>query len=143
MSRRVMNMTKKLKEKPPEVTPDQRVGMIMGLIEEMHIDEEAVYFDDSMYVEDGSGKKIPNQTFIANLKNGINNDGVGKVDHLFEIRYFAEEAKYEPLEAWANETINFLLDAEESDDIEEIWKLYSEGMDNLQEMSKTMNIARS
>ncbi|MGG0412964.1 hypothetical protein [Peribacillus simplex] len=130
--------------KPPEVTPDQREGMIMGIISEYFGNEYSFEGDyevepDEMYVEDKNGKKIPNQTFIANLYVDIE---AHKVDALFEIRHYAELDKNKPLEDWANETINFFLDAKETDDIEEIWKLYSEGEDNIAELNKTVKLAR-
>ncbi|MFD6211247.1 hypothetical protein [Peribacillus sp. NPDC060253] len=128
--------------KPPEVTADQREGMIMGLIAEYFGNEysfEGDFEPDEMYVEDKNGKKIPNQTFIANLYVDIDSH---KVDALFEIRYYAELDKNKPLIDWANETINFYLDAKETDDIEEIWKLYSEGEDNIAELNKTVKLAR-
>ncbi|MED3788907.1 hypothetical protein P4576_17040 [Peribacillus frigoritolerans] len=130
--------------KPPEVTPDQREGMIMGIIAEYFGNEYSFEGDyevepDEMYVEDKNGKKIPNQTFIANLYVDIE---AHKVDALFEIRHYAELDKNKPLEDWANETINFFLDAKETDEIEEIWKLYSEGEDNIAELNKTVKLAR-
>jgi hypothetical protein len=130
--------------KPPEVTPDQREGMVMGIIAEYFGNEYAIEGDyevegDEMYVEDKNGKKIPNQTFIANLYVDID---AHKVDALFEIRHYAELDKNKPLVDWANETINFFLDAKETDDIEEIWKLYSEGEDNIAELNKTVKLAR-
>ncbi|MED3983476.1 hypothetical protein P4646_05225 [Peribacillus simplex] len=130
--------------RPPEVTPDQREGMIMGIIAEYFGNEYSFEGDfevepDEMYVEDKNGKKIPNQTFIANLYVDIESH---KVDALFEIRHYAELDKNKPLEDWANETINFFLDAKETDDIEVIWKLYSEGEDNIAELSKTVKLAR-
>ncbi|PLT28184.1 hypothetical protein [Peribacillus deserti] len=125
------------KPKPP--TPDQRVGVIMAIIDEMAQDGDHVLDSDPMYIKDANGKKILNQTFMENLKADINNS----IDNLSKVRDFAQKDHAEPLEAWANETISFFLGANKTVNIKDGWQLYSKGMDNIEQLNKTIEMARS
>jgi hypothetical protein len=125
--------------KPPEPTPDQREGMIMGYIDEIVQDGDYVIEGEPMYVKDKNGKTIPNLTFMANIKVDIE---AHVITPIHNVRYYAEKDELKPLEDWANETVNLFYDASETNDIEECWKSYSKGMDNIEQLDKAIKLAR-
>ncbi|MGG0789260.1 hypothetical protein ABE132_11115 [Peribacillus simplex] len=125
--------------RPPEVTPDQREGMIMGIIAEIVQDGDYVIEGEPMYVKDKNGKTIPNLTFMANIKVDIE---AHVITPIHNVRYYAEKDELKPLEDWANETLNLFYDASETNDIEECWKSYLKGMDNIKQLNDTFNLAR-
>lgn len=123
---------------PPEPTPDQREGMIMGTVDEWVGDGDYVIDGVPMYYEE-NGKKVPNKEFVENLRLDVED---GKMSDLLKIRSYAEKGELKPLEDWANETINYFVDATESEDIEEVWAKYSKGQDNVEQLDKTIKLAR-
>ncbi|MGE7903432.1 hypothetical protein ACQKNS_03410 [Peribacillus sp. NPDC094092] len=124
---------------PPHPTPDQREGVIMGYIDEIVQDGDYVIEGEPMYVKDKNGKTIPNLTFMANIKVDIE---AHVIDAIHNVRYYAEKDELKPLEEWANETLNLFYDASETNDIEECWKSYSKGMDNIEQLDKAIKLAR-
>ncbi|MED3831919.1 hypothetical protein [Peribacillus frigoritolerans] len=123
---------------PAEPTPDQREGIIMGMVEEWTMDGDYVFDGVPMYYKQ-NGKKVANQDFVETIKIDINSE---KMTDLLKIRSYAEKDKLKPLEDWANQTVGYYVEAIHSEDIEDMWANYKKGQANIKQLNDTFNLAR-